>query len=226
MSKAIAELDEIIAFVSSSITTTTSTPPTTTATPKQQQPKQQKQQQQKKAPVAPKPVKSSNPDIALFQYAQIQVVRIIEAEKHPQADSLFLLKVDAGNNDTRTVVAGLWKYYKPDELQNRLVCSILNLKPAKLAGIESQAMLLAGSDGKDIVKLLAPPEGSEPGDRVYLRGEESSILEETERCPPKQWQRIVPKLKAKNGKAAYDNWDLVTSKGDVTVDLPDNSEIH
>ena len=138
---------------------------------------------------------------------------------------MFVLKADLGNGQQRTVVAGLFKYYKAEELEGKLVCSITNLKPAKLRGIESSAMLLAGSHGES-VKLLTPPEGSEPGDRVYLRGEESEIVDAPDKCPPKQWEKIVSLLKTKDGKPQYGAWDMVTSKGDITCDLPDGSEIH
>lgn len=81
--QSIAELDRIIAFVQSNVTTTS-----TSNTPQQQAPKKKQPQPKKEQkPAAPK--KSANPDIAVFQNAHIQVVRIHSVAKHPQAGTFF-----------------------------------------------------------------------------------------------------------------------------------------
>lgn len=65
--------------------------------------------------------------------------------QHPDADSLYLEKIDVGEAEPRTVVSGLVAYVSQEELQDRMVLLLCNLKPQKMRGIESQAMLLCAS---------------------------------------------------------------------------------
>lgn len=83
---------------------------------------------------------------------KLKVGQIKSVEKVEKADKLYKLTVDLGS-ETRTIVSGLVKYYREDELIGKQVVVVANLKPAKLRGIESQGMLLAAGDD-DIVKLL------------------------------------------------------------------------
>ena len=76
--------------------------------------------------------------------------KILEAEKVKKSKKLVKLKIDIGS-ETRQVVAGIAEAYEPDQLVGRTVVMAANLKPAKLMGIESQGMVLAGSDGHKIV---------------------------------------------------------------------------
>lgn len=83
---------------------------------------------------------------------KLKVGQIKTVERVEKADRLYKLTVDLGS-ETRTIVSGLVKYYKEEELLGKQVVVVANLKPAKLRGIESQGMLLAAGDD-DIVKLL------------------------------------------------------------------------
>lgn len=65
--------------------------------------------------------------------------------QHPDADSLYLERIDVGEPEPRTVVSGLVAYVSQEELQDRTVLLLCNLKPQKMRGIESQAMLLCAS---------------------------------------------------------------------------------
>lgn len=86
---------------------------------------------------------------------------------------------------------------------NRLVCVVANLKPAKLAGEASEAMVLAaeavGADGKLRVYTLIPPEGSQPGDLIHLDG---SIPPDSypKVLKPDVWRKVVPGLTVQGGK--------------------------
>ena len=83
---------------------------------------------------------------------KLKVGQILKVERIEKADKLYKLTVDLGT-EKRTIVSGLVKYYKEEELLNKQVVVVSNLKPAKLRGVESQGMLLAAGDD-DIVKLL------------------------------------------------------------------------
>ena len=98
----------------------------------------------------------------------IRVGRIIDVSQHPEAESLYVEKIDLGEAAARTVVSGLVNFVPIEEMQNRMVVVLCNLKPCKLKGVESCGMVLCASKDepeKEVEPLLAP-EGSEPGDRV------------------------------------------------------------
>jgi methionyl-tRNA synthetase len=84
-------------------------------------------------------------EIGDFKKVQMVVARVLAAEKVEKADKLLKLQIDTGT-DTRTLVAGIALYYKPEDLIGRKIIVVKNLKPAKLRGILSQGMILAASD--------------------------------------------------------------------------------
>jgi methionyl-tRNA synthetase len=82
---------------------------------------------------------------------KLKVAKVLEAERVEGSEKLLKLKVSLGTEE-RQIVAGLQKYYAPEELVGKNVVIVANLKPAKLKGIESQGMVLAAGD--DIVKVI------------------------------------------------------------------------
>lgn len=84
---------------------------------------------------------------------ELKVGQIKEVSRIEKSDKLYKLAVDVGETSLRTIVSGLVPYYTEDELLNKQVVVVTNLKPAKLRGVESNGMLLAAGDN-DIVKLL------------------------------------------------------------------------
>uniref|UniRef100_A0A5S6QKB4 Methionine--tRNA ligase, cytoplasmic n=1 Tax=Trichuris muris TaxID=70415 RepID=A0A5S6QKB4_TRIMR len=100
-----------------------------------------------------------------FSRLDVRVGLIKTATKHPDADSLYVEKVDLGEGKLRTVISGLVNFIPIEQMQNRLAILLCNLKPVKMRGIESQAMVLCAST-KEAVEILEPPNGSTPGDRV------------------------------------------------------------
>ncbi len=98
--------------------------------------------------------KMSEITIDEFDKVDIRIGQIKEAEKIEKSDKLLKLQVDIGT-ETRQIVAGLAKFYSPDELIDRKVTVLVNLKPAKLFGTLSEGMILAtGESGA----LLSPDE--------------------------------------------------------------------
>lgn len=80
-----------------------------------------------------------------FDKVELRVAEVIEAKKHPKADKLLVLQLKVGP-ETRQVVSGIAKHYKPEDLVGKKVVLVANLKPIKLRGIESHGMILAASD--------------------------------------------------------------------------------
>lgn len=100
-----------------------------------------------------------------FAKVQLRTGVVLTAEKHPKADRLLVLTVDVGEEKPRTIVAGIAAVYDPPELVGKTVIVVMNLKPAKLRGIESQGMLLAAG-GSDVASILTPYRPVPPGSVV------------------------------------------------------------
>ncbi|KAI7964620.1 hypothetical protein MJO29_002718 [Puccinia striiformis f. sp. tritici] len=137
----------------------------------------------------------------------MRVGKIIHVEKHPDADSLYVEKIDFGEAEPRTVVSGLVNYIPIEEMRDRLLVGICNLKPANMRGVKSFAMVLAATskDGKGAagsVELVAPPAGSEPGDRIFFEGYESQQPIEQLNPKKKQFETIQPNFTTLSTKEA------------------------
>ena len=89
-----------------------------------------------------------------FTKVELKVGTIISAEKHPKADRLLVEQIDLGD-ETRQIVSGIAKSFKPEEVIGKKVVVVTNLKPVKLRGVESQGMILCASteDDLDIVSI-------------------------------------------------------------------------
>ena len=102
-----------------------------------------------------------------FTKMEMKIGEVKSCEDHPDADKLFVLKVDFGEgDDDRQLVAGLKGYYEKDSIVGKKIVVVTNLQPAKLRGVESFGMLLAAADGKGAVKLLVPDGDIEKGSKV------------------------------------------------------------
>ncbi|MDO9529901.1 MAG: methionine--tRNA ligase [Syntrophales bacterium] len=107
---------------------------------------------EKKEEIAERKEKMQEISYEDFQKVEMRVARIIEAEAVPKSDKLLKLKIDIG--EEMTIVAGIAKDYKPEDLKGKKVAVIVNLKPVKLMGMESQGMLLT-ADTDDGLTLLS-----------------------------------------------------------------------
>jgi len=98
-----------------------------------------------------------------FQKIDLRVAKVLYAEPVKKSDRLLKLRVDIG--EERTLVAGIAKYYKPEELVGKTIIIVANLQPTKLMGVESQGMLLA-TDGTDGVILATFDKEAKIGSKV------------------------------------------------------------
>jgi len=99
----------------------------------------------------------------------LRVGHIRSAKKHPDADSLYVEEIDVGEEKPRTVISGLVKFIPEDQMQDRMAVILCNLKPSKMRGIMSEAMVMCASTPEK-VEILSPPAGSKPGDPVLVEG--------------------------------------------------------
>lgn len=89
-----------------------------------------------------------------FEKLNLKVGEIIEISQHPNAEKLYIEKIDLGEEEPRQIISGLKDYYEMDELKGRKVIVVANLKPAKLRGEMSQGMILAAEDEEGNVGLV------------------------------------------------------------------------
>lgn len=117
---------------------------------------------------APADKLSATEDISRFD---IRVGKIVTCKKHENADSLYIEQIDVGEEAPRQVVSGLVKFIPLDQMQDRRVLLLCNLKPSNLKSVKSFAMVLAASNADHTqVELVEPPEGAPPGERVFCEG--------------------------------------------------------
>ena len=113
-----------------------------------------------------KPAAAAADEITIDDFAKIdlRVATVVAAERVPKTDKLIKLQVKIGDEE-RTIVSGIAQHYEPENLIGKNVIVIANLKPAKLRGIESRGMVLAGSDGEGNLVLADAP-GIASGSKV------------------------------------------------------------
>ncbi|MBP5420405.1 MAG: methionine--tRNA ligase [Bacteroidales bacterium] len=117
-----------------------------------------------KANLKADPVKE-NIEFETFEKLDIRVGTVLDCQKVPKADKLLVFKIDDGLGG-RTIVSGIAKYYKPEDLVGKQVCFIANLAPRKLKGIESQGMILSCEDLDGNLVVSAPSAPVRPGSKV------------------------------------------------------------
>ena len=100
-----------------------------------------------------------------FAKLDIRVGRVLECQKVPKSDKLLQFKIDDGLGG-RTIVSGIAKYYKPEDLVGKEVCFIANLEPRKLKGVESQGMILSAEDAGGRLVVIGPQGEVKPGCQV------------------------------------------------------------
>jgi aminoacyl tRNA synthase complex-interacting multifunctional protein 1 len=183
----------------------------------------QKKEKKAKAPKQPQPTPAPAPlSPALID---LRVGHILKAIKHPEADSLYVSTIAMGDkpgtDDTaeyegqvcRTVCSGLNGLVPLEEMQGRKVVVVANLKPVKMRGVKSCAMVLAASprlkegeadDHKGPVELVSPPAAAKAGERVYFdgwRGEPEKVLNPKKKI----WETFQPGFTTTDGlEVAFD----------------------
>jgi len=148
------------------------------------------------------------------------VGKIVEVSLHPDADSLYVSRIDVGEAAPRTVVSGLVKHVAAEEMMDRPVVVLANLKPATMRGVKSAGMVLCAS-GPSGVEPLLPAPGSPVGARVEVEGEPGDPLETLN---TKKSDALAGMLAGfatdASGGAVWRGAPLITPQGPVTSSLP------
>ena len=121
-----------------------------------------KEVEKKVAALYPQKQEDDN-QITIDDFAKIELVvgTVEKCEKHPDADKLLVSQINIGK-ETRQIVSGIADFYTPEDMIGKKVIVVSNLKPAKLRGVESQGMILAGSKKKmlELVSVENLPNGT------------------------------------------------------------------
>ncbi|MBR3266329.1 MAG: methionine--tRNA ligase [Erysipelotrichaceae bacterium] len=99
------------------------------------------------------------PEIEFSDFEKVEMVvgQVKECSKHPNADKILVFKVDFGYEE-RQILSGVAEFYKPEDLIGRKVIAVMNLKPRKIRGLDSNGMLLSAvktKNGKEVLELLS-----------------------------------------------------------------------
>jgi methionyl-tRNA synthetase len=180
----------------------------------------------KKAPVAKKV--ELNPDQSNFTKIELRVGRITRVWNHESAERLYCEEVDIGAAEPRQVASGLRDVYSLEEMKDRLVIVVCNLKEAKMKGFVSQGMVLAAKSADGRVQLVEAPAGSKEGDLIECAGVErdgpawpASTVKNK-----KIWEAMSADLHTnEKGEACWGECVLVTSAGACRAATITNSPI-
>lgn len=100
-----------------------------------------------------------------FEKLDIRVGTVLECSPVPKADKLLQFRIDDGL-EQRTIVSGIAKHYKPEDLVGKQVCFIANFAPRKLRGVESQGMILSAVDFEGNLRVITPEQAVNAGSQV------------------------------------------------------------
>ena len=120
-------------------------------------------------------------------------------------------EIDVGEEKPRTVISGLVKFIPEPEMQDRMAVLLCNLKPSKMRGIMSEAMVMCASTPEK-VEILAPPPGAKPGDVVDVKG--YTRAPDAQLNPKKKiFEAVAPDLKVNSSLQATYKGGLWTVNG-------------
>ena len=100
-----------------------------------------------------------------FEKLQFQIGEIIKCEEVKKSKKLLCSQVKIGS-EVRQIVSGIKAWYTPEEMVGKKVMVVTNLKPAKLAGLLSEGMILCAGDDEDNLALMVPEKDMKPGSEV------------------------------------------------------------
>jgi len=158
----------------------------------------------------------------------LRVGRIVSVEKHPNADTLYVEQVDLGEDKPRQVVSGLVKFVPIEEMRNRLVLVLCNVKPSNMRSVRSEAMVIAASNEDHTqVQLVDPAPGSKVGERVTTKGQDGKTDSQINlSSKPNTFSILLEHLHTNDKNVAVFNSEpLSTSAGPCTVKSMPNAHL-
>eukprot|EP00291_Cryptomonas_curvata_P026999 CAMPEP_0172177892 /NCGR_PEP_ID=MMETSP1050-20130122/15714_1 /TAXON_ID=233186 /ORGANISM="Cryptomonas curvata, Strain CCAP979/52" /LENGTH=258 /DNA_ID=CAMNT_0012850513 /DNA_START=16 /DNA_END=789 /DNA_ORIENTATION=+ len=155
-------------------------------------------------------------DQAEFTKLELKVGVLTKTWAHPESEKLFCEEIDVGEAAPRSVASGLRAFYTLEQFcPGKKVVVVTNLKPAKMAGFESQGMVMAATTADHSqVKLLEPPADAKVGERVYLEGVSGEAYNPNQVQKKKVLPAVLADLKTDGScVACWQGRPLLTSAG-------------
>eukprot|EP00535_Pseudo-nitzschia_heimii_P003119 CAMPEP_0197173194 /NCGR_PEP_ID=MMETSP1423-20130617/219_1 /TAXON_ID=476441 /ORGANISM="Pseudo-nitzschia heimii, Strain UNC1101" /LENGTH=869 /DNA_ID=CAMNT_0042621975 /DNA_START=210 /DNA_END=2819 /DNA_ORIENTATION=+ len=160
----------------------------------------------------------------------IRVGKITKVYEHPEADKLYVEEIDVGEDEPRTIASGLKPYLKQEDMEDRMVLVLCNLKARKMVGIPSHGMVLcASNEDHTDVRLVSPPVDAAIGERITVpdfdfEGDDAAPYKENKIGKKKVFEKIAPHLlTSKYGVPEFLGRPLMTSAGVCTSPIPDGT---
>lgn len=160
-----------------------------------------------------------DPNQPEFTKMDIRVGKIVKVWTHPEADKLYCEQIDVGEDKPRDIASGLRDFYSLEQMQDRKVLVVCNLKAVKMVGFTSEGMVLAAKsdDGKN-VELVEPPSDAPVGERVAIDGLIGEPYSSTQTKKKKTWETVAKELKTgEGGVATWSGMTIQTSVGPCKV---------
>jgi methionyl-tRNA synthetase len=157
-----------------------------------------------------------DPNQDAFTKIDIRVGQIAEVWVHENADSLYCEKINVGEEEPRQIASGLRKHYPNiEDLQDRKVLVVCNLKSSNLVGFKSFGMVLCAVDSESgKTEIIDPPAGAKVGERVFVDGFSGNALTSSQVKKKKAWRALQPSLKTtEKNLASWDGKVIQTSAG-------------
>jgi len=160
----------------------------------------------------------------------IRVGRITKVWEHEEADKLYCEEIDVGEDEPRTVASGLRPYLKAEDMEDKLVLVLCNLKARKMVGFPSHGMVLCASNADHTdVRLVNPPVDAKVGERITIpdfdfEGEDAAPFAENKVGKKKIFEKLAPHLvTSKYGIPEFLGRPFMTSAGVCTSPIPDGT---
>ncbi len=178
------------------------------------------------------------PNIDLFtKKVDLKTALVVSVQQHPNADKLYVLELNDGSGEPRTIVSGIREFYAPEDLVGKTIIIVANLKKAKFRGVESRGMLLAVStpnsaesqEAENIEVLFADTALQDPSPGLPVRAVQQERAPATQKEHTEEYPKEYPKeytalkasaffefpLRAKGTVVYYESYPLtiITSTG-------------
>ena len=155
----------------------------------------------------------------------LKISKIEKVEQHPGGNFLYILTLNTGDEEPRQIVSSIVEFYKPEDLLNKNIVLVYNLKPANFRGIRSNGMLLAASDptvtDKETCEVIFAPQ-FEVGTILEPEG---FVPPEEELCYVKPDKFFDMPLYTKDGFVEIDGKKLCSDGKYLTVEVYKNGEV-
>jgi methionine--tRNA ligase beta chain len=176
---------------------------------------QKRKKDKQKKLIAASSAGNGDADQPEFTKMEIRVGKIVKVWNHEEADKLLCEEIDLGEEGggLRQITSGLKGHYTLEEMQDKKVLVVCNLKASKIVGFVSNGMVLAAkADGK--VELVTPPEDAKIGERVFIAGLTGDPASSAQVKKKKIWDNVAKELKTtEGGVATWDGKVIETSAG-------------